>query len=116
VPAIIFDTANTLCFSYFYGGINFKAALAIRPTAVPDGVESFKGSHGMGDFRIFLKISVPLALINTYQMNIISAGSISLESTFKTLNTIFPNQGCGSGSGFVLLLKTILHSLIFEIR
>jgi hypothetical protein len=30
VPAIIFDTANTLCFSYFYDGINFKAALAIR--------------------------------------------------------------------------------------
>ncbi len=31
----------------------------------------------------FLKISVPHSLMTTYQMNLISAGSISLESTFK---------------------------------
>jgi hypothetical protein len=39
----------------------------------------------MGDGWIFLKISVPLSLINTYQMNLISAGSISLDSTFKEM-------------------------------
>jgi hypothetical protein len=34
----------------------------------------------MGDGRILLKISAPLSLIiNTYQMNLISAGSISLS-------------------------------------
>jgi hypothetical protein len=37
----------------------------------------------MGDGRIFLKISAPLSLMNTYQIDLISAGSISLDSTFK---------------------------------
>jgi hypothetical protein len=31
----------------------------------------------------FLKISTPLSFINTYQMNLISAGSISLDNTLK---------------------------------
>ena len=39
----------------------------------------------MGDRRIFLKIYAPLSFINTYQMNLISAGSISLDNTFKFL-------------------------------
>ncbi len=40
----------------------------------------------MGDGRIFLaKISAPLPLMKTYPMSLISVGSISLDSTFKTL-------------------------------
>ncbi len=41
----------------------------------------------MGDEQIFQKISAPLSLINTYQINLISARSISLDSTFKTTTT-----------------------------
>jgi hypothetical protein len=41
----------------------------------------------MGDEQIFQKISAPLSLINTYQINLISARSISLDSTFKTTAT-----------------------------
>jgi hypothetical protein len=38
----------------------------------------------MGDGRIFLKKSTaPLSLMTTYLMSLISAGSISLDSTFK---------------------------------
>ncbi len=44
------------------------------------GAESSKASQRMGDFS---KISAPLSLINTYPKNLISAGSISLNSTFK---------------------------------
>jgi hypothetical protein len=36
-----------------------------------------------GGGQIFLKISAPLSLINTFQMNLISAGSISLDSIFR---------------------------------
>ncbi len=42
----------------------------------------------MGDGRIFLKFSVPLSLVNTYKMNLISAGSISLDSTFNSESPI----------------------------
>ncbi len=37
----------------------------------------------MGNGRIFLKISAPLSLINTYKMNLISATTIPLDSTIK---------------------------------
>jgi hypothetical protein len=37
----------------------------------------------MGDGWIFLQISAPLSLIQTYQMNLISTGSISLDNAFK---------------------------------
>ncbi len=37
----------------------------------------------MGDRRIFLKPSTPLSLMTIYRMSLISAGSISLDSTFK---------------------------------
>jgi hypothetical protein len=33
---------------------------------------------------IFLKTSAPLSLMTTYRMSLISAGSISLDSTFNT--------------------------------
>jgi hypothetical protein len=41
-----------------------------------------KGSHSMGDRRIFLTISVPHSLMATYRINLISAGSTSLDGTF----------------------------------
>jgi hypothetical protein len=43
----------------------------------------FKSSQRTGDSRIFPKISSTLSLINTYQMNLVSAGFISLYSTFN---------------------------------
>jgi hypothetical protein len=55
---------------------------------VSGGGESFHGSHRMGEGRIFRKISAPLSLINIYRMNLISAGSISLDSTFKLRNEL----------------------------
>ncbi len=36
----------------------------------------------MGVEQIFLKISVHLSSLNTYQMNLISAGSTSQDNTF----------------------------------
>ncbi len=53
------------------------------PTVVRDGVVSLKGFHRTGDGRIFLKTSAPLSLIKTFRINTISAGSISLDCTFK---------------------------------
>jgi hypothetical protein len=43
------------------------------PTAVRDGA-------GMG---VFLQISAPQSLMKTYRVNLISAESLSLDSTFK---------------------------------
>jgi hypothetical protein len=37
----------------------------------------------MGVGRIFLKTFEPLSLMKTYRMSLISAGSISLDSTLK---------------------------------
>ncbi len=45
--------------------------------------KTLKGSHRRGGGLIFLKTSAPHSLMMTYRMNIISAGSISLDSTFK---------------------------------
>jgi hypothetical protein len=53
------------------------------PTTVQGGRKSLKGSHRMEDGQIFLKTSAPLSLIENYRMNLLSAGSISQESTFK---------------------------------
>ncbi len=38
----------------------------------------------VGDGRIFLKTSAPLSLMKTFWMKLISAGSISLDSSFNT--------------------------------
>jgi hypothetical protein len=51
-------------------------------SAVRDGVESLKGSHRIGEGRIFLK-TAPASLIKTYRMNLFSVRSISLDSSFK---------------------------------
>jgi hypothetical protein len=53
------------------------------PTAVRNGAESLKGSHRMGDGPIFLKASSPHSSMTTYRMNLLSAKSISLDSTFN---------------------------------
>jgi hypothetical protein len=53
------------------------------PTAVRGGADSLYGYHTIGDGRIFLKTSAPLSLKKGFQKNIISTGSISLDSTFK---------------------------------
>ncbi len=37
----------------------------------------------MGDKGIFLKTSAPFSVMTTYRMSLISAGSISLDSTFR---------------------------------
>ncbi len=42
---------------------------------------NFKGLSKDGDVRIFLKISTPLSLIKAFRMNLISVGSILLDST-----------------------------------
>ncbi len=49
------------------------------PIAVRGGAESLKGSHKMGDGRIFLKTFAPLSFIKTFRMDLISARSISLD-------------------------------------
>jgi hypothetical protein len=46
-------------------------------------LQTLKGLEQYWDRQIFLKISISVSLINTYQMNLISAGSISLDNTFK---------------------------------
>jgi hypothetical protein len=65
--------------------VNFFIITSIKVLSSEIDLESVKSSHEMGDGRIFLKISAPLS----NQMNLISAGSISLDSTFKmyTLET-----------------------------
>ncbi len=50
-----------------------------------DGAKSLKGSHWMREGKIFLKISAPLSFVNTYRLSLFSAGSISMDSTFKSL-------------------------------
>ncbi len=44
---------------------------------------TLKGSQRMGGGAFFLKPSAPLSLMTTYRMSLISAGSISLDSTFN---------------------------------
>ncbi len=56
----------------------------------------------MGDGRIFLKTRRDVSFNKAYQMSPILAGSISLDSTFKTSNTLTDDKYkklayCGSG-------------------
>ena len=46
---------------------------------------ALKGSQSMGDGQILLKPLRDVPLIKIYRMSLISAGSISLDSTFKQL-------------------------------
>jgi hypothetical protein len=48
-----------------------------------DGAVTLKGSHRMGDGPIFLKTSASHSLMKSFQMNLLSARSIALDSTFK---------------------------------
>jgi hypothetical protein len=57
--------------------------VSIKPIKRQGGALNFKGlpqDGGWADFKKNLRAS--LSLINTYQMNLISAGSISLNTTF----------------------------------
>ncbi len=58
------------------------------PTGVRDVAVTLKGSHSEGDGQIFLKISAPHSSMTTYRMNLISAGSISLDSTFMSFHLL----------------------------
>ncbi len=62
------------------------------PITVRDGTETIKGSHRMGEGWIFLKTFEPLSLMMTYQMSLISAGFISLYSTFNVRYLLFIDQ------------------------
>ncbi len=55
------------------------------PTAVRRGAVSLKGLSQDGGQVDFSKTSAPLSLIKAFQMNLILARSISLDSTFKPL-------------------------------
>jgi hypothetical protein len=67
------------------------------------GAESLYDSHSMwGEGLIFLETSAPHSFMTTYQMNIFSARSISLDSTFKF--TLF---------SFSVLLREQRHNLPF---
>ncbi len=58
---------------------------------------TLKGSQRMGGGRIFIKkTAVPLSLMTTFRMSLISAGSISLDSTFKRLFSDNSTQQCDS--------------------
>jgi hypothetical protein len=76
------DTSAT----YPYGAMNFIPALAIHFRVANSCMKwcgIFTGLSQDGDRRIFLKTYAPLYLIKAFQMNLISAISISLDRTFK---------------------------------
>jgi hypothetical protein len=52
------------------------------PTAAQDGAITLKGSHRMRTGGFFYKNSAPLSLAKAFRMNLILAGSISLDITF----------------------------------
>jgi hypothetical protein len=45
--------------------------------------------RGWGAGGFFQKTTAPLFLMTTYQMSLISAGSISLDSTYKRAGNVF---------------------------
>jgi hypothetical protein len=49
----------------------------------------------MGAGEFFQNISAPLSLMTSYRMSLISAGSISLDSTFKPLLVNWKGEGEG---------------------
>ncbi len=66
------------------GVMNFIPSLEIRFRLANSCTRrrgSFKGLSQDGGWRIFLKTSAPLSLIKAFRVNLISAGSMSLDST-----------------------------------
>jgi hypothetical protein len=55
--------------------VNLFIIICVKVLASEMDLESVKSSHDLGDYSSLF--------INTDQMNLISAGSISLDSTFK---------------------------------
>jgi hypothetical protein len=83
------------------------------------GAESLKGSHGMGDERIFFKTTAPLSLMTTYRMSLISAGSISLDSTLNkkiTFITFLFLKNFRNGYNFLSGLKFVCVFVKFVSR
>jgi hypothetical protein len=74
---------------------------------VGGGAAALASSYRMGDVRISLKTSAPLSL-KTFQMNILSARSISLDSTFDKLK---PGKICIKL--FQIFKYAIINILIF---
>jgi hypothetical protein len=69
-----------------WSGVCLTAQLAIRCLIANYCTRwrcNFRGLSQDEGRRIFLKASAPLSLMTTYQMSLISAGSISLDSTFN---------------------------------
>jgi hypothetical protein len=80
-----FEKADTSA-AYSYGAMNFIPALAVRFQISNSGTRwrgIFKGLPQDGGRPDFSKSFVPLSSIKACRMNLISAGSISLDSTFK---------------------------------
>ncbi len=57
----------------------------------------------MGDGPLFLKTSTPHSLMTTYRINLLSARSLSLDSTFKEKFTLALGAVHGSDYGEVTL-------------
>ncbi len=93
VSKTLFTGVDPLLDSFLpYGPMNFIIALGIRFRIANSCIQLYTytvarglltGSYRMRGGQIYLKIFAPLSSINTYQMNLISAGSIPLDSTFK---------------------------------
>jgi hypothetical protein len=76
--------------AYPFCGMNFIPKLGIRfriAKVHTRWVCNFKGLSQDGDGWIFQKISAPLSLIKAFRINLITAGSILVNSTFIVYNT-----------------------------
>jgi hypothetical protein len=105
-----FEKADTSA-AYSYSMMNFVPLLGIQIKIANsctrwycEALWYFKGLSQDGNGRIFLKTSTPLSWIKIFRMNLISAGSILLDSTRIRQNDALPDShryGVGSGSLFL---------------
>jgi hypothetical protein len=85
----LFNSKCKRCSTVDNGAMNFIPTLVIR-FRITNSCTSWRGifeglSQDGGRGAFFLKTSAPLSLIKTFRMNLISAGSISLDSIFEGL-------------------------------
>ncbi len=83
VLQMVLSTQNLV--KYWKGKKGFEilyilSSAEVKATAVRDVGESLKGSHRMGDKRIFLIIFAPHSLMTTFRMKLLSAMQIHLAS------------------------------------
>jgi hypothetical protein len=64
--------------------------------SAPAGISIHTALTGWGTGGFFYKISAPFSLINTCQMNLISAGSIAMDSTLKLTPSLHLEKGLKS--------------------